>query len=83
MSQLPTWVKGERPLQATLNFPNKLSSWEGLGATLSLGYELIPLPVCNTRTLHTQYWLCSGDNQLCPLTFQLKPLGLTASGSSH
>lgn len=29
------------PLQATLNFLNKLSIWEGPGATPSLGYKLI------------------------------------------
>lgn len=31
--------------RANLNFPNRLSSWEGLGATLSLGYESISLSV--------------------------------------
>ena len=30
------------PLEATLNFPNRLSGRKGPGATLSLGYELIP-----------------------------------------
>ena len=34
----------ENPLQATLSFPNRFSSWEELSTTLSLGYELLPLP---------------------------------------
>lgn len=44
--------EGEGLLQATLNFPNCLSGWEEPGATLNLGYELIPLPMCSMRTLH-------------------------------
>lgn len=35
--------KGEESLLATLNFPNRIFSWEGPGATLGLMYELIPL----------------------------------------
>lgn len=54
---LPGWDE-EGPLQATLNFSNRLPSWEDLGATLSLGYELISLPVHDTGSLHTWYWLC-------------------------
>ena len=61
---LEEWVG---PLQATLNFPNRLSCWEGLGATLSLGYELIPLPLCSPGRLDALYWLCSGGHQLCLL----------------
>lgn len=38
----------------------------GTGATLSLSYELIHLPLCSMRTLHTPYCLCFGGNQLCP-----------------
>lgn len=56
--------KGYGSLQATLNFPNRLSSWDGLRATLSFGCEWIPLPMCNKGTLHTQCWFCSEDNQL-------------------
>lgn len=41
----------DEPLQATLSFPNKLSSWKGLGETLSLGYEFIPLVVCGMGML--------------------------------
>ena len=33
----------ENPVQATLSFPNRFSSWEELSTTLS--YELLPLPV--------------------------------------
>lgn len=49
---LPGWDE-EGPLQATLNFSNRLPSWEELGAPLSLGYELISLPVHGTGSLHT------------------------------
>lgn len=56
---------GEDPSQAILSFPNRFSKGEGLVATLSLGFELITLPMHSRGTLHTQYWLCSGSNQLC------------------
>lgn len=32
-----------------------------------------PLPVCSTRSLHTQYWLCSEDNLFCSLFCQWAP----------
>lgn len=51
--------------QATLNFPNKLSSWEWLGPTLILGYELTLLLVLSTRALHAWYRLCSEGDQFC------------------
>ena len=35
----------ENPLQETLSFPNRFSGWEELSTTLSLGCELLPLPV--------------------------------------
>lgn len=38
------WAAGGKPLQAALNLPNRLSGWGQLGATLSLGYELITCP---------------------------------------
>lgn len=38
------WAAGGNPLQAALNLPNSLSGRGQLGATLSLGYELIPCP---------------------------------------
>lgn len=51
--------------RATHNFPNRLSSWERLGATLSLGYELTPLPVLSMRRLLAPYYcLCSGGDRL-------------------
>lgn len=45
------WVEWDEPLQVTLNFPNKLSGWKGLGETLSLGYEFIPLDACGMGML--------------------------------
>lgn len=42
--------EGEGPLQENVNFPNRLSFWERLGADLSLGYELTVLSVCSTKT---------------------------------
>ena len=42
--RLPGWVE-ENPLQETLSFPNRFSGWEELSTTLSLGCELLPLPV--------------------------------------
>lgn len=41
ISTLLTEWEENRILQAILNFPNRLSDWEGLGATLSFVYELI------------------------------------------
>ena len=57
--------KGRGLLQATLNFPNRVSGWEGLGSTLSHGYKLILLPTHSRGTLHAQYWFCSEGNQFC------------------
>ena len=37
----------ENPLQATLSFPSRFSSWEELGTTLSLGCKLLSLPVAS------------------------------------
>lgn len=42
-------------LQLTLSFPNKLSSWEGLWATLILGFELT-------------HWLCVAQQVFRPCT---------------
>ena len=48
MSQLPCLgIKGRRHSRLLLVFQS-LSCWEGLGAPLSLGCELIPLPVQST-----------------------------------
>ena len=60
------------PLQATVNFPNMLSDWKGPGATLSFGYELIPLPMHSMGSLLAQYWLWFEDNQLCSPASQLE-----------
>lgn len=57
--------KGRGLLQSTLNFPNRVSGWEGLGNTLSHGYKLILLPIHSRGTLHAQYWFCSEGNQFC------------------
>lgn len=40
-------------LQASLTFLNRLSGQEGLEPTLSVGYELIPLPKHNKGTLYS------------------------------
>lgn len=72
-----------------LNFPYRLSGWEGLRATLSLDYELTPLPVHSMGTPHARYWLCCGYHQLCLPSSQLKQpwaallLGVTASPSGY
>ena len=58
--------------QATLNFSNSLSGWKALGATLSIDYELIPLPVHSRGNIHAWQWLCSGNSQLCLPTSQLE-----------
>lgn len=58
--------EGEALRQVTVSFHNRLWGWEGPGATLSLLYELIPLPVQSTGMLHAWYWLCSGGYQLYP-----------------
>ena len=58
-------------IQATLSFPNSLSSLEGPRASLSLGYEFILLLLHSMGMLYTQYWLCSGDNQFSSLATQL------------
>lgn len=44
-------------------FLNRLFSWEGPRATLSLSYELISLPVCSRGTLNAQKWLLYRNNQ--------------------
>lgn len=62
---LLAWVGRGGTAPATLYFPNRISSWEGQGAILSLSYELILLPVHNTGTFHTRYWLCSEGDQFC------------------
>ena len=46
------WWKGEEPLQATFNFQNRLLGWEGPGATLHRGYELILLPMHSMGIIH-------------------------------
>lgn len=46
----PGWER-EEPLHTTVSFPSNISSWEGLEATLSLGYEWIPLLVYSKGTL--------------------------------
>lgn len=50
-----SWVWGGRTFQFTLSFPNRLSNWEGLWATLILGFEL-------TR------WLCVAQQDFIPCT---------------
>ena len=40
---------------------SRLCDWEELGATFSLGYELILLP--SMGRLHAQFWPCSRGNQ--------------------
>ena len=45
-------MAGEELLQATLSFPNRFSSLQGSGITLSLAYELLSMPVCSIGTLH-------------------------------
>ena len=78
---LPGW-EGEGLFQASLNLPNRLSGWEGLGATLSLGYELIPLPEHNMETLHAPEQLCSRERSaLLAHLLAWVPLGHTASRS--
>ena len=57
--------KGRGLLQATFSFSSRLPVLEGHRATLFLGYKLIPLPLHSIRSLHAQYWLCSGGDQLC------------------
>lgn len=62
----------------------KQAFWlEGQEPTLSLGSELITLPVCRMGTLHTWYWLYSRGNQPCPPPLScsptLGPLGSTTS----
>ena len=42
---------------------------KGSRATLTLGYKWFPLHMCSMKILHTQYWPCSGSDQLCPLAF--------------
>ena len=54
--------RSEGPLQDTLNFPKRLSELEGPVATLSLGHELILLPVCNMGMGHNWYRFCSGTD---------------------
>lgn len=39
---------------------------------LSLGYELIPLPVLSPGSIQPWYWLCSESNQLCLPASQLE-----------
>lgn len=57
------------------------------GFTFNIGYELIPLLMCSVRTLHSQYWLCSGSSQLCPPTsllygcWTIQILGVVATAS--
>ena len=72
LSQLPCLGKRGRSCSSLLCFPNRFSVWEGLGATLSHGYELTPLPMQSKGIFHAWYWFCSGDDQLCLLTSQLK-----------
>lgn len=51
MSHLPCLgEKRNGPLQAIFNLPNRFFGWKGLGATLSIGYVLIPLPVHSIGT---------------------------------
>lgn len=45
-------LEDKGPLHTTLSFPNRLSGWEESWAILSLGYELITLPV-HTRECST------------------------------
>ena len=45
-------------------FPSRLSGLEGLGVTLSPGYELISQPGLSKETLQA-HWLYSGSSQLC------------------
>ena len=50
--------------------------WAEIDPQLSLGYELIPLPVCSRKaSLHTWYWPCSGV--ICSVHL---PLSSTAPG---
>lgn len=78
MLQLPCLRVWEMLLQATFSFPNWFSSWEGPGATLCFGYELISLPEHSMGTQHTWYCLCYEGDQLCSL-----PLGSSVAGAAQ
>lgn len=61
---------GEKVIQATLNFPNMLSSWEWVVATLSLGYKLTSLLYIEKTSMpYNDFAL---GNQFCPHTYGLE-----------
>lgn len=66
---MPEW-QGKGPLWAILHFLNRLSNWEWLGGTLSLGMNS-PAFVYQGEPPHW-HWLCSGDSHLCSPTSQLE-----------
>lgn len=68
---VPLPGRGGGILQATFNFPNMLSSWEGLGLTLGLGNQLITLSVYIKEASMPSDGFALG-NQFCPHTSQLK-----------
>lgn len=49
------WQDGERPFQATLNFPNRLSFVRGWELSSALSMDCVT--VKGMGTLYTQYWL--------------------------
>lgn len=64
--------KWERPLQATLIFPNRLSIWGGLEATCSPDYDLISQPVFSKKMLQIWYRIkgSGGNSFVCPPWFE-------------
>ena len=65
MSQPPFLGSRERHCskQLSISQTNRLSGLEEPGATLSLGYELIPLSMHISGSFQTQYWYSSRGHQ--------------------
>lgn len=82
LSQPPCVGGRKGGLSSLLCFPKSLFGWKGPGATISLGYKLIPLLLLSKGPI--VYWLCSG-RWLSLLAHLSTPalLGDTVSNSYH